>query len=109
MNKALWSLTAVLLLLGAGAWQVAPPAANATPAGQRFDCCLDPSCPPGCCPECPPDCLDSKATAKIKKGEQTECGPLGASCSDPACRAGASKTLVKKPYICPSCPLCPGW
>lgn len=47
-----------------------------------FDCCLDPTCPPGCSPSCPPDCLDLTATAKT---------------SDKA----SGKT------VCPPCPFCP--
>jgi hypothetical protein len=29
---------------------------TAKPTSKTFDCCLDPSCPPGCSIECPGDC-----------------------------------------------------
>jgi hypothetical protein len=58
MKKSIGALAVVISLLGIGTWaglsaghNVAKPSATAT-----FNCCDDPSCPPGCNPDCPPDC-----------------------------------------------------
>jgi hypothetical protein len=92
-GKCLWSMVAMVPLLGAGVWLAtraladvqAPdsPAAvtnpttgsaseTATKTAVEVDCCADPTCPPGCCPECPPDCPAPAATAKTSA---TNCQP----------------------------------
>ena len=117
MKKVLWSLLAVLPLLGVGAWQgAAHLTAGASPAGQQFDCCLDPAgtrrVAAGCSLECPPDCLDFTTAQKAEKGAccpQSKCCPSGACRAEAATATDAPKTSVKKKITCPECPFCPEW
>jgi hypothetical protein len=108
MKRVFWFWLAVLPLLGLGAWHgAAHVAANAGPAGEKFDCCLDPDCPPGCSLECPPDCLDFTTTAR--KAEKSACCPSCAGRGTGVISADAAKTSVQKKITCPECPFCPEW
>lgn len=104
MNRrnALFSLVGLLALLGFTAGAILPTAANTGAAG-HFNCCNDPSCPPGCCPECPPDCVADSQHAKATSftcpltGEQlpcSDCCPL-------------NQPTAKAKNECPPCPFCP--
>jgi hypothetical protein len=105
MKRVLWSFLAVLPLLGLGAWHGA--ARLTADAAQKFDCCLDPECPPDCSPECPPDCLDFSTTAQ--KAEKSACCPLCANRGAAVASSNATKPSVTKKITCPECPLCPEW
>ena len=104
-RKLFWSLAAALPLLAVAAWcapqllaeaatagdpELSQPAkAPAETAAKTFNCCDDPTCPPGCCPECPPDCCPGCQAAPSTKADKT------------------ARTRAKANAICPPCPFCP--
>jgi hypothetical protein len=57
-QKLIWSLVAALPLAVFGGWTGLQTVANAGTgtATTSFDCCEDPTCPPGCDVDCPPNC-----------------------------------------------------
>lgn len=118
-RKILWSALAALPLLVAGAslglYHAAKAATRANTPAEALDCCLDPTCPPGCSEECPPTCLSTTGvkTPAMTTGTTGCCSEGSDSCPEETCCPSASvkssgRTTPKK-YICPPCPLCPGW
>jgi len=57
-RKLIWGLVAALPLAVFGGWAgwEAVASADTGTATASFDCCEDPTCPPGCDVDCPPNC-----------------------------------------------------
>ena len=132
MTRRTWLLgVALLTLMGVGGVWAGLALANSRTSTKAVDCCLDPTCPAGCSEVCPPDCT-GPAAASTKTAVKCDC------CDEPTCPAGCSEECppngltnktsakasccptearatvapqasVKKEYICPPCPFCPGW
>jgi hypothetical protein len=129
-KNVLWSVAAVVPLLGLGAWYAMPlgycspdcreAKASLSAASQPVSkvaahCCPDgdccPDCFPGCCLQCPPDCCaegvkPQPVKAEVKPSSADDCC-LGGNCCLGTKKAPPVWASEFVGPICPPCPFCP--
>jgi|SRR6516165_7343679 hypothetical protein len=102
--RCLWSLAALLCLIGLGLGATTHNGPRAAPV-RKAACCENPPCPL-CCPDCPPDCCLTAKGGSTRTAPEPCCMDC---CEDPMAPVKTSAKPPAKRYICPPCPLCPGW